>query len=97
MRLLFDGVPDELSVAQIRQCLIDQPGVEAVHDLHVWALSTSDNALTAHLVVAEGAAPDDVLHAALEALVHRFGISHATLQLESAAFADHCRKVAPPC
>ena len=83
-------------MANLRQCLLDQPGVEALHDLHVWALSTSDNVLTAHLVVAEGAAADDVLRAALDALDHRFGIRHATLQIESAAFADYCREVAPP-
>jgi cobalt-zinc-cadmium efflux system protein len=94
--LLFDGVPDELSVVKIRQCLLELPGVQDVHDLHVWAMSTSDNALTAHLVVAEGAASDDVLHAALQALDNGFGVRHATLQLESLAFADHCHKVAPP-
>ncbi|MBW8369225.1 MAG: cation diffusion facilitator family transporter [Arenimonas sp.] len=94
--LLFDGVPDELSLVTIRQCLLQLPGVQDVHDLHVWAMSTSDNALTAHLVVAPGAAADDVLRAALEALHHDFGIRHATVQLESAAFAAHCREVSPP-
>lgn len=68
-----------------------------MHDLHVWAIATSDNALTAHLVLANGApSHDEVLRAAREALEHRFGIHHATLQLESAEFAAHCLEVAPP-
>lgn len=97
LHLLFDGVPDDVSVPEVRQCLLGLPGVSGVHDLHVWALATSDNALTAHLVLAgDGVSHDDVLHAAREALGHRFGIHHATLQLESAEFAAHCVEVAPP-
>jgi cobalt-zinc-cadmium efflux system protein len=97
LHLLFDGVPDDVSVPQVRQCLLDLPGIAGVHDLHVWALATSDNALTAHLVLADATVPHDaVLRAAREVLEHRFGIHHATLQLESADFAAHCLRVAPP-
>lgn len=97
LHLLFDGVPDDVSLPEVRQCLLDLPGVTDVHDLHVWALATSDNALTAHLVLADDTvAHDPVLRAAREALEHRFGIHHATLQLESADFAAHCVEVAPP-
>jgi cobalt-zinc-cadmium efflux system protein len=97
LHLLFDGVPDDVSIPDVRQCLLDLPGVAGVHDLHVWALATSDNALTAHLVLADASVSQDaVLRAACEALEHRFGIHHATLQLESAKFAAHCIKVAPP-
>jgi cobalt-zinc-cadmium efflux system protein len=62
-----------------------------VHDLHIWAMSTSETALTAHLVRPNG--HDDVfLHAVCEELSHRFRIHHATLQIE--ANADTC-KLAP--
>ncbi|MCX7033167.1 MAG: cation diffusion facilitator family transporter, partial [Arenimonas sp.] len=97
LHLLFDGVPDHVSLPEVRQCLLDIPGVAGVHDLHVWAVATSDCALTAHLVLADAeVSPDGVLRAAHAALEKRFGIHHATLQLESADFASHCIEVAPP-
>ena len=97
LHLLFDGVPDDVSVPEVRQCLLELEGVADVHDLHVWAIATSDNALTAHLVLADASvSPDAVLRAARRELDQRFGIHHATLQLESAEFAAHCLEHAPP-
>ena len=58
------------------------PGVGEVHDLHVWPLSTTEVALTAHLV-RPGGADDDFLHAVCEQLNREFGIAHATLQIET--------------
>ena len=67
------------------------PGVTDVHDLHVRAMGTLETALTAHLVVtvARGA-PDNLLRAAADQLHYNFRIDHATLQLESAGFAQTC-------
>lgn len=97
LHLLFDGVPEHISVPAVRQRLLGLPGVAGVHRLHVWAIATSDNALTAHLVLAADAPPsDDVLRAAREMLDRDFGIHHATLQLESPDFAASCLEVAPP-
>jgi cobalt-zinc-cadmium efflux system protein len=90
LHLLFDGVPDGLVVPDIKRSLEGVPGVQQVHHLHVWALGTSDNALTAHLVLAEGANPDAVLATANHELAHHHGIRHATLQLESAGYAKGC-------
>ncbi|WAT13818.1 cation diffusion facilitator family transporter [Xanthomonas fragariae] len=83
INVLLEGVPKGIDLAQVRQTLISHPGVEDVHDLHVWALASSTPALTAHVVVSE-AIDRDRLREALGALLHdRFEITHATLQVES--------------
>lgn len=91
LHLLFDGVPPEIDLAQVRACLLALPGVEGVHDLHVWAMSTSEIALTAHLLLAEDVADNSDLLACAERELHeRFEIGHITLQTEHAAFAQTC-------
>ena len=59
-----------------------RPGVAGVHDLHIWGLSTTQCALTAHLVVPDGDAGDDFLHRITRDLERSFGIGHATIQIE---------------
>ena len=91
LHLLFDGVPDSIDLAAVRQLLLGLPGVSDIHDLHVWAMGTSQNALTAHLVLTdEGADPTAVLLAAEHELHEHFEIRHATLQLEAPAYAQQC-------
>lgn len=80
LHLMIDGVPSHLSLAEVRECLLSLPGVAAVHDLHVWAMGTSEVALTAHLTMPEAPADDAFLAAATERLHERFGIAHVTLQ-----------------
>lgn len=76
------AVPDGIDEAEVRALLAAQPGVTAVHDLHIWPMSTTENALTAHLVMPGGHPGDAALHALAEVLEHRFGIDHATVQIE---------------
>ncbi len=91
LHLLFDGVPDGIEMTAVRQSLADLPGVVAVHDLHVWAMSTADNALTAHLVISDEAGDRDTLLAQAMAMLHtQFELRHVSLQFESQAFADQC-------
>ena len=91
LHLLFDGVPETVDLARVRQLLLGLPGVSEVHDLHVWAMGTSQVALTAHLVLREaGAGSDAVLRAAEHALHQQFNIRQITLQAESAAYAQDC-------
>ena len=71
-----------------RAYLAGVPGVTAVHDLHIWAMSTTETALTAHLV-RPGGFDDAFLHGVCAELSHRFNIHHATLQIE--AGSDVCR------
>ena len=91
LHLLFDGVPEALELDKVRQALLGLPGVGGVHDLHVWAMGTSQVALTAHLVLHEpGAGSDAVLAAAVPMLQAQFGIRQVTLQTESGGYAGHC-------
>jgi cobalt-zinc-cadmium efflux system protein len=91
LHLLFDGVPRDVDLPAVRDRLLALPGVASLHDLHVWSISTSRVGLTAHLVRGDGAPDDDVLLAQAEAMLHdSFEISHVTLQIESAGFAEHC-------
>ena len=80
LHLMVDGVPAHLNLVEVRECLQGLPGVGAVHDLHVWAMGTSEVALTAHLVMPAAPADDAFLHAAAQTLRERFGIAHVTLQ-----------------
>lgn len=91
LHLLFDGVPEHIDLAEVRQCLQSLPGVERVHDLHVWALASSETALSSHLVLAgDEHDTDALLMLANEALQERFGIRHSTLQVETGRYAKMC-------
>lgn len=82
LRLILDGVPRGLELDAVRTFLQAHPGVREVHDLHVWAMSTTENALSAHVVVEADLAPDPFLARMAQELHDRFDIDHATLQLE---------------
>lgn len=97
LHLLFDGVPEHIDLRAVRRCLQEQPGVLDVHDLHVWAMATSESALTAHLVLGHRADHGAVLRQATEALHEGFEIRHATLQLETEDFARSCAVLGATC
>ena len=80
LHLMVDGVPAHLNLVEVRACLQGLPGVARVHDLHVWAMGTSEVALTAHLVMPAGPGDDAFLGEAARLLRERFGIAHVTLQ-----------------
>ncbi len=82
VNLALDGVPRGIVLADVRDYLAGLDGVAEVHDLHVWAMSTNETALTAHLV-RPGGHDDRFLHHVCEELSHRFNIHHATLQVEA--------------
>jgi cobalt-zinc-cadmium efflux system protein len=88
--LVMDAVPAGISRGAVHDWLLDLPGVTEVHDLHIWALSTTETALTAHLVY-DGGAEDRRPHDLAAELRRRFGIGHATVQIESDADAELCR------
>lgn len=79
--LALDAAPAHIDVAAVRAYLAQQPGVTAVHDLHVWAMGATKPALTAHLVRPEGS-DDAFLAAVTDGVSHRFGIGHVTIQVE---------------
>jgi cobalt-zinc-cadmium efflux system protein len=90
LHLLFDGVPAAVDLAAVEALLLGLPGVERVHDLHVWALGTSEIALTAQLVMPAGGGDDAFLRRATEELHEHFDIRHATLQIVGAPIAVSC-------
>lgn len=81
MTLTLDGVPRGIDPKKVKQTMLDQRGVIGVHHLHIWALSTTENALTAHVVVDDLAEEKEIKHAVKDALAG-VGIQHATLELE---------------
>jgi len=94
LHLMFDGVPEGVDLAAVRTLLLSLPGVGEVHDLHVWAMGTSETALTAHVVLKDqGTDASAVLHEAEHELHEHFEIRHITLQLESAASCCICPAV----
>ena len=82
LTLSLDGVPASVNSSAVMSYLADQRGVTDVHDLHIWALSTTSVALTAHLVVPDRGAEDALLTSLTPNLKRRFRIQHATLQIE---------------
>ena len=83
------GVPAGIDVDQVEIALCEIEGVDAVHDLHVWPLSTTETALTAHIVTAQADYPDALLESARTLLHDRFHIEHCTLQVERHHPAHH--------
>jgi cobalt-zinc-cadmium efflux system protein len=82
------GVPSGIALDEVAVSLEQVDGVAAVHDLHVWALSTTENALTAHLVAPGAGSTDDLLKAVRAMLHERFGIDHSTIQIEREHIGD---------
>lgn len=81
IRMSMDAVPEGIHPEEVRQLMEAVPGVYSVHHLHIWPISTTETALTAHLVIDASAEPEDVVHAVKQSL-RKAGISHATLETE---------------
>jgi cobalt-zinc-cadmium efflux system protein len=82
VRLALDAVPQGVDPAAVRAHLLALTGVTALHDLHIWGMSTTETALTCHLVMPGGHPGDEALAHIADDLEHRFGVHHATLQIE---------------
>ncbi|MBV9394904.1 MAG: cation transporter [Methylobacteriaceae bacterium] len=83
LAMSLNAVPRSIEPDQVRAFLETLPGVTQLHDLHIWAMSTTDTALSGHLVMPEGSGGDAFLTRTCAELQRRFGICHATLQIES--------------
>ena len=91
VNLVLHAVPAEIDLREVSNYLLNVPGVKAVHDLHIWAMSTAETALTAHVVkpVLEN---DDAMLTRIDAeLQERFGIDHVTVQVERSNILNRCR------
>jgi cobalt-zinc-cadmium efflux system protein len=92
LNLALDGVPRELDPMAVREWLSQQPGVTDMHDLHIWPTSTTETALTAHLLMPVPPEDDTFLHNLAYELHERFGIAHATFQVERGDEQLTCRQ-----
>jgi cobalt-zinc-cadmium efflux system protein len=93
--LALNAAPAHIHLRGIENYLRQYPGVSDVHDLHVWGISTTECALTAHVVMPSGYPGDSVVDAMATALKTQFGVQHPTLQVETGATAHACSLQAP--
>jgi cobalt-zinc-cadmium efflux system protein len=90
MRLAMGAVPPGVDMTRIRAYLTRLPGVDDVHDLHVWALSTTENALTVHLVMPQGHPGDTFVQGVVTTLRTDYAMHHSTLQVEFGSACQAC-------
>lgn len=90
LRMMLAAVPDNVDRAEIEQFLRDRPGVTEVHDLHIWAMSTTETALTAQLVTPAGYPGDVAVDAITRQLREDFSIQHSTLQVRLGTTVHEC-------
>jgi cobalt-zinc-cadmium efflux system protein len=93
VNMALDRVPEHIPPADVTDALAGLPGVTRVHDLHIWSLSTTEVALTCHLVMPAGCPGDAFLREVSDLLHHRFRIGHATIQVER-AYIEQCAPTA---
>ncbi|MBU1100206.1 MAG: cation diffusion facilitator family transporter [Bacteroidetes bacterium] len=89
--MALDAIPRSIDRAEVEKFLNSIEGVEEVHDLHIWAMSTTETALTAHLVMPNGELNDDFTSNVADELKHKHRISHATLQIENGNGTENCK------
>lgn len=86
VNVLMEGTPEGVEFAEVEEAMLAVPGVEGVHDLHIWSISSSDLALSAHLEAADVALSETglIVTTVKDMLAHQFGIGHVTLETEPA-------------
>ena len=90
LRMVLAAVPANVDAQQVRQFLEDRPGVSETHDLHIWSMSTTETALTAHLVMPQGYPGDQQIDDIVAHLKEQFSIHHCTLQIEQGTTSHGC-------
>ncbi len=95
--LSIDAVPEGIDISEIKDYLTSLKNVSCTHDLHVWALSTTETALTAHLVTTQDSMDNKLLIEIQQYLHDQFGIEHTTIQIEKEASENNCKLNRPEC
>ena len=90
VKLALHAAPENVNPVEVRRYLAELPGVAEVHDLHIWAMSTTETALTAHLVMPGGHPGDDFFAEVVHHIEHAFHIGHTTVQIETGGAANQC-------
>ncbi|GAA4316587.1 cation diffusion facilitator family transporter [Rufibacter sp. DG15C] len=86
--ILLEGTPADVNLGSLREAMVKLPGVADVHDLHVWSLTSGVNAMSAHVVLQETAAANEVLKSIDDQVKKSFKISHTTIQLETPDYQE---------
>jgi cobalt-zinc-cadmium efflux system protein len=89
-QLALNAVPQSIDIAEVEGFLLQRPGVTAVHDLHIWGVSTTTSALTVHLTMPDGHPGDAVMEDTSQQLKQRYAIEHCTLQIETGQHGHEC-------
>ena len=97
LSLSIDAVPQGIDISEIRDYLTGLKPISEIHDLHVWALSTTETALTVHLVTTSDYIDDNLLQTIQNHLHDQFDIEHATIQIENEAHGNVCALNRPEC
>jgi cobalt-zinc-cadmium efflux system protein len=95
--MVLQAVPTGIDSEEVSNYLLSIPGVKAVHDLHIWAMSTTETALTAHVVKPDLEDDDSMLERVRADFCERFGIEHVTLQVERSDGLMDCGDKCQPC
>lgn len=88
VNVLLEGTPKDVDIHQLRKSLEEVQGVKDVHDLHVWSLTSSVNAMSAHIVKDQGTVQNQLLKTLTEAVTQNFKISHTTFQIEEDGYEE---------
>jgi cobalt-zinc-cadmium efflux system protein len=88
IKLSLNATPESVSLDEVKEYLQNLKGVSRIHDIHVWSMSTTEIAMTGHLVMPAFTGDDAFLHTVCHELKERFGIGHATLQIERGMGAE---------
>lgn len=93
--LAMDGVPKGIDPDKVRNFILEQDGVTDIHDLHIWGMSTTQVALTAHIIRDKTSIDDHFLHTLSSDLQNKFGIIHPTIQIEAGSDVHSCEQAHP--
>jgi cobalt-zinc-cadmium efflux system protein len=88
VNILLEGTPAHINLAAVEEAILETSGVEAVHDLHVWTITSGREALSAHVIHAEPISQPELLKQLRTKLHDRFGVDHLTIQMETQDFED---------
>jgi cobalt-zinc-cadmium efflux system protein len=86
--VLLEGTPAHINLAAVEEAILDTSGVEDVHDLHVWTITSGRDALSAHVTHGHGVSPPELLKSLRARLHAQFGVDHLTIQMETEDFED---------
>ncbi|MFN3603729.1 MAG: cation diffusion facilitator family transporter [Leptonema sp. (in: bacteria)] len=97
LNLIIDGVPKEIHVEKIKKFLESIPEIKNIHDLHIWAMSTTEIALTVHVVKSNSKSDDELLLKISNELEKNFQIRHTTIQIEQEIAQENCNQIKKCC